>query len=216
MKKSDCSGRALIISLLVMILSCGWLALTPFVQSAKQSGSHKKPADLASPTKSKSKSKTARARVRDNRTPKITRSLQTDKDSISQFDFHKFDQLQYTGLEQVLPQIPAEPADSESHESGERFDEPEEAIKFYLKKRLPEGETEFPVDKYFQAQEQMRQMPQFSTALDRSWTSQAEMRASMLAAPEQQKLGTWEALGPGNIGGRTRAILIDPKDPNIM
>src|SRR5262249_48136732 len=34
--------------------------------------------------------------------------------------------------------------------------------------------------------------------------------------PEQQKLGTWTWLGPGNIGGRTRAIVINPIDTNVM
>ena len=29
-------------------------------------------------------------------------------------------------------------------------------------------------------------------------------------------LGTWQALGPGNIGGRTRSILIDPSNPQVM
>jgi len=29
-------------------------------------------------------------------------------------------------------------------------------------------------------------------------------------------LGTWTALGPGNIGGRTRTLLIDPGQPEIM
>jgi len=91
-------------------------------------------------------------------------------------------------------------------------DEPDEAMRHYLRKRLPEGETELPVEKYFEAQEQMRLMPQYSTALDRQWASRAEMAAE----PDQQRLGAWTALGPGNIGGRTRAILINPQDPNIM
>lgn len=37
--------------------------------------------------------------------------------------------------------------------------------------------------------------------------------------PELEKagaLGTWEHLGPGNIGGRTRALLIDPRAPRTM
>lgn len=94
----------------------------------------------------------------------------------------------------------------------ERFDEPEAANKYYLFKRLPEGEKELPVEKYFEAQEEMRLMPQYSTALDRRWTSRAEIAAES----DQGKLGAWTALGPGNIGGRTRAILINPQDPNII
>ncbi|MEK7832419.1 MAG: hypothetical protein AAB401_15110, partial [Acidobacteriota bacterium] len=79
-----------------------------------------------------------------------------------------------------------------------RADEPDKAIQYFLKKRLPEDETELPVEKYFEAMEAMRQMNVFSTADDRFVT-----REELHAAPEQPKLGTWTSLGPGNIGGRT-------------
>src|SRR5205809_512142 len=29
-------------------------------------------------------------------------------------------------------------------------------------------------------------------------------------------LGTWQPLGPGNIGGRTRSFIVRPDDPNTM
>src|SRR5205085_9368454 len=29
-------------------------------------------------------------------------------------------------------------------------------------------------------------------------------------------LGTWQSLGPGNVGGRTRALIVDPVTPNTM
>ena len=29
-------------------------------------------------------------------------------------------------------------------------------------------------------------------------------------------LGTWQSIGPGNVGGRTRALLIDPINPDVM
>jgi photosystem II stability/assembly factor-like uncharacterized protein len=31
-----------------------------------------------------------------------------------------------------------------------------------------------------------------------------------------ESLGAWESLGPGNVGGRTRALLIHPTTPNVM
>lgn len=93
-----------------------------------------------------------------------------------------------------------------------KADEPDKAIEYFLRKRLPEGETEFPVEKYFSAMEAMQQMQVFSTAENRLMTRE-ELRAN---SPEQPRLGTWTALGPGNIGGRTRSILINPNDPNIM
>ncbi|MBP6821781.1 MAG: hypothetical protein KA368_09565 [Acidobacteria bacterium] len=92
-----------------------------------------------------------------------------------------------------------------------RADEPDKAIQYFLQKRLPEGETELPVEKYFQAVQEMQQMNVFSSADDR-FVSREELKNS----PEQPKLGTWTPLGPGNIGGRTRSIIINPNDPNIM
>jgi hypothetical protein len=92
-----------------------------------------------------------------------------------------------------------------------KADEPDKAIQYFLKKRLPEGETELPVEKYFEAQEAMQQMEVFSTAENRL-LSREELKSS----PEQPRLGTWTPLGPGNIGGRTRTIIINPNDPNTM
>ncbi|MDX2044345.1 MAG: hypothetical protein SF097_24260 [Acidobacteriota bacterium] len=92
-----------------------------------------------------------------------------------------------------------------------KADEPDKAIQYFLRKRLPEGETELPVEKYFEAQEAMQRMEVFSTAENRL-LSREELKNS----PEQPRLGTWTPLGPGNIGGRTRTIIINPNDPNTM
>ncbi|MGH9833544.1 MAG: WD40/YVTN/BNR-like repeat-containing protein [Blastocatellia bacterium] len=97
-------------------------------------------------------------------------------------------------------------------QSSEKLDHPAEAAEFFRFKRLPAGEKELPIEKYFEAQERMLRMPQFSTADNRFAPSRAELKDS----PEQQRLGEWTPLGPGNIGGRTRAILINPNDPNVM
>ncbi|HQR33553.1 MAG TPA: BACON domain-containing carbohydrate-binding protein [Blastocatellia bacterium] len=92
-----------------------------------------------------------------------------------------------------------------------KADEPDKALQYFLRKRLPEGETDLPVEKYFQAMQEMQLMNVFSTA-DNRFVSREDLKNS----PEQPKLGTWTALGPGNIGGRTRSILINPNDPNLM
>jgi len=39
---------------------------------------------------------------------------------------------------------------------------------------------------------------------------------TQIAANATTVVGSWQFLGPGNIGGRTRALLIDPHDPNTM
>ena len=90
------------------------------------------------------------------------------------------------------------------------YDQPGEAAEFYRLKRLPEGETEIPVDRYFVAREHMRLMPQYSSALGRQLPSLAEMKEA------EAESATWTSLGPGNIGGRTRALLINPADAQVM
>jgi len=103
-------------------------------------------------------------------------------------------------------------ADAKAHKHHvKKADEPDKAMQYFLRRRLPEGETELPVEKYFEAMEVMQQMNVFSTADNRLMTRE-ELKSSL----EQPRLGTWTPLGPSNIGGRTRAILINPDDPNIM
>jgi uncharacterized protein (TIGR03437 family) len=96
--------------------------------------------------------------------------------------------------------------------SGEgRYDQPREAVDFYRRKRLPAGETELPIDRYFAAIEAMRGMPQYSSLEGRDLPSRTKLKSE-----EQQQLGAWTWLGPGNIGGRTRALLIHPANPSTM
>ena len=46
----------------------------------------------------------------------------------------------------------------------DRFDKPGEAMEWYLQKRLPKGEKNLPVERYFQAKEKIKRMKRFSTA----------------------------------------------------
>ncbi len=106
------------------------------------------------------------------------------------------------------------PATRKSNEKPlETFDEPREATAYFVKKRLPEGEKELPVEKYFEATTQMRGMDHFSSALDRPMTGNDHFAAPL---NQQAAAANWTSIGPGNIGGRTRALLIHPADPNIM
>jgi hypothetical protein len=116
---------------------------------------------------------------------------------------------------------------------GERFDKPAEAASWYLKKRLPEGEKELPIERYFTALAQIRNMPQYSTALSKIVNTKAptgklpitqksvgknlnDAQPNLVGDTQAGLLGTWTNIGPGNVGGRTRALLINPTDPNIM
>jgi hypothetical protein len=125
----------------------------------------------------------------------------------------------------------------ESDLDGERFDQPREALEYYLQKRLPKGEKQLPIERYFAAKEKIKQMKRFSTAKGKNLPPQANANeteevfdgddgefpgstggggAGDGSASTSGALGTWQSLGPGNVGGRTRALLIDPTDPNVM
>ncbi|MBI3932510.1 MAG: hypothetical protein HY317_03785, partial [Acidobacteria bacterium] len=90
------------------------------------------------------------------------------------------------------------------------FDSPFEAAEFFARKRAPIGETQVPSERYATARRQMAAMPLYSTAR-RAFVSRPGR--SPYALPN---IGTWGALGPGNIGGRTRGLVIDPGNPNVM
>ena len=84
----------------------------------------------------------------------------------------------------------------------------DDAFRFFMARRIGDGGTELPLEKYEAAREHMRQMRTFSFA-----------RPGEPRAPEQtgaEFTSGWTNLGPGNIGGRTRSLLIDPHSPSIM
>jgi hypothetical protein len=109
----------------------------------------------------------------------------------------------------VRPTPPViEPVDR-SGEEGEREDSYEEAAAFYLLKRVAPGE-QLPVERYLEAKRHVQQMPLYSLAQRRF------VNALQKNAARDANLGGWQALGPGNIGGRTRSLLINPSDANTM
>ncbi|HVR98310.1 MAG TPA: hypothetical protein VMW27_16975 [Thermoanaerobaculia bacterium] len=102
-------------------------------------------------------------------------------------------------------------------EPPQPYDEPDKAQELYRLKRVPAGEDAVPVERYFAALEQMRTMRQYSTRNGAFVPSRAELDKSGLSyAAEAEKLGTWNALGPGNVGGRTRTLVFHPRNANIL
>lgn len=93
--------------------------------------------------------------------------------------------------------------------SEDTLDQPEGAERYYLLKRVPDGENAIPAERYLSAMRALKRMNVYSTAL----ASRANSRGDFSA---QAELSEWVALGPGNIGGRTRAIVINPVTPEIM
>ena len=102
-------------------------------------------------------------------------------------------------------------ADAASNKSI-RNDEPAEAADFYLRKRLAPGMTTIPVERLLDGYKKMQGMTQYASATGEAFANQAEAQARAPSAV----LAAWQGLGPGNIGGRTRAIVIDPNTPNTM
>jgi hypothetical protein len=45
---------------------------------------------------------------------------------------------------------------------------------------------------------------------------QAKAKGSIVVEPQDAGIWSWQWLGPGNIGGRLRAILVDPTNPSVM
>jgi len=105
------------------------------------------------------------------------------------------------------------PAKVAAERARRRFDHPAEAQEFFLRKRLPPGETALPMERYFAARERMQTMRQHSTTAASFLPSRAEVRAG--AALPRSASG-WTELGPGNIGGRTLAMVIDPGNASTM
>jgi hypothetical protein len=118
-----------------------------------------------------------------------------------------------------------------------RFDQPRERVEFYLQERVPKGEKQLPIERYFEAKEKIRKMKRFSSARNKNLPPQANGNANETeevfedgefpngtggggagdgSASTSGALGTWQQLGPGNVGGRTRALLIDPVNPDVM
>ncbi|HEV1285575.1 MAG TPA: hypothetical protein VNU44_09695, partial [Bryobacteraceae bacterium] len=78
------------------------------------------------------------------------------------------------------------------------------AIEFYLMRRVVPGETTLPLDRYEIAREHTRAMPSVSLPAMSNKLSPA------LAG------NNWTSVGPGNVGGRTRSVVINPQNPSIM
>lgn len=81
------------------------------------------------------------------------------------------------------------------------------AQEFFALKRAPIGQTAVPSERYAAARKRMEKMAVYSTASGTFKPRTGEVGAL------SPNLGTWTSLGPGNVGGRTRAILIDPTPP---
>ncbi|RMH23138.1 MAG: hypothetical protein D6696_01535 [Acidobacteria bacterium] len=98
-------------------------------------------------------------------------------------------------------------------------DQPDRAERLYQLKRRPPDERPFDVvEAYRRARRHLEAMPRYATRSGRFLPPLAKSGPLPVpaGAAEAAALGTWEPLGPGNVGGRTRALVIDPSDPRVM
>ena len=88
-----------------------------------------------------------------------------------------------------------------------------ERQQYHLNKRLPAGMGQLPMDPYRSAIQDIEQQAVFSTRQGRLLTDQE--KAATKSTNKQTNTG-WEWLGPGNVGGRTRALVFHPEQHEIM
>ena len=89
--------------------------------------------------------------------------------------------------------------------SAEReFDQPQEAQDFFVMKRAPGGAGPLDASLYTPAINQIQQNQKYVIKTGQVFPSNAG------------PVGAWTFLGPGKIGGRTRAIIIDPANSSVM
>ena len=86
-----------------------------------------------------------------------------------------------------------------STEGPKRYDEPGEAMQFFLDQRLAAGAAHLPLEDLYQASQSIK-----------------ALQALPRGGPPPGDISTWSAIGPGNIGGRTRALAIHPAMPDIL
>jgi len=90
---------------------------------------------------------------------------------------------------------------------------PGQAQRHFNAKRLPADQTINTRDAYARAERHARGMPMYSVAAGRN-LSASEGRAARDGRSVLR--GSWKPLGPGNVGGRTRTLVIDPDRPSVM
>ncbi len=110
-----------------------------------------------------------------------------------------------------------------------RFGDPDQAELFYVSSRTGPIITRGPnrtveprplsPQMYFEGLEHIAKMPRYSTATGEVLPSLVPP-GTRISDPFEvfpsNAVGNWTNLGPSNQGGRTRALIIDPGNPNIM
>jgi len=90
-------------------------------------------------------------------------------------------------------------------------------MQFYVDQRKPIGASNIPVERYESARQQMTEIPRINSGQAIAFPSINEETLSGLPpASSTTNFSSWIALGPGNVGGRTRTLAINPSTPDTM
>lgn len=92
----------------------------------------------------------------------------------------------------------------------ERHDQPDRAAAY---RALKLAGSDDPFRSLSLAREAMRRLDRYSTSED---TIVDDLAVRPDQSPDSRPIGKWRFLGPGNIGGRTRVLVIDPSQPEVM
>lgn len=92
-------------------------------------------------------------------------------------------------------------------------DQPQEAMNFYWAKRSPNGQG-MSISQLEEAAAAAARLPVYSSALGRVLGGASPAVRSVTGASTLN--GSWQPHGPGNIGGRSRELLISYKNENVM
>lgn len=93
-----------------------------------------------------------------------------------------------------------------------RNDDPEAAASYYAAKRAGTADVHASLAT---ARDAMRQMPRYSTVTD-GFAERRVHRLDSQGLASDAVFAPWHHLGPGNIGGRTRTLIVDPANPKVM
>ncbi len=97
------------------------------------------------------------------------------------------------------------------------YDKPQEAMSFYWEKRSPTGQA-LSISELEEAAAAAAQLPVYSSALGRTLDAPRATSAPAVGSVTGASTlsGSWQPHGPGNIGGRSRALLIHRTQNNLM
>jgi photosystem II stability/assembly factor-like uncharacterized protein len=97
-----------------------------------------------------------------------------------------------------------------------RSDDPGGAAAYERARRAPLDPAVDPATALEAARARRAEMPRYSVRLDIFLPAEEPAPTGAFVAEAAAALPAWEPLGPGNIGGRTRVLLVDPQDHDVL